>query len=105
MRFTADITVRFAHVDAAGIVFYPRYLEMMNETVERWFAEGLGVDFRELHLVRRHGAPTRRIAVEFTKPSRLGEKLTFTLHVAKVGRSSFDLAVDCACGGEREAGR
>lgn len=100
MTFAAEITVRFAHVDAAGIVFYPRYLEMVNETVERWFDEGLGISFRELVLVRRRGAPTRRIAVEFLKPSRLGDKLIFTLQVMKVGRSSFDLDFDCACGGE-----
>ncbi len=100
MPFTIEITVRFAHVDAAGIVFYPRYLEMVNETVERWFEEALGVSFRELHLKRRHGTPTKHIAVDFLKPSRLGDKLTFSLRVAKIGRSSFDLEIDCACGGE-----
>ena len=100
MHFTADITVRFAQVDAAAIVFYPRYLEMVNETVERWFEEGLGIGFLELLHVRRRGAPTKRIAVEFLKPSRLGDKLTLTLRVVKVGRSSFDLEIGCACAGE-----
>ena len=82
MSFTAEITVRFGQVDAAGIVFYPRYLEMVNETVERWFEECLGVSFRELHMTRRHGTPTKHIAVDFLKPSRLGDRLTFTLRVA-----------------------
>lgn len=100
MPYQAEITVRFAHVDAAGIVFYPRYLEMLNETVERWFDEGLGVSFRELHLKRRHGTPTKRLTVEFLKPSRLGDRLTFTLRVAKIGRSSFDVEIDCTCGRE-----
>ena len=100
MPFTTDFTVRFGHVDAASIVFYPRYLEMLNEAVERWFEEGLGISFKELHVVLHRGAPTKRIAVDFLKPSRLGDKLTFTLSVAKVGGSSFDLRIDCACGGE-----
>lgn len=100
MSFAAEITVRFAHIDAAGIVFYPRYLEMVNETVERWFEEGLGVSFREMHLKRRQGAPTKRLAVEFLKPSRLGDRLLFTLWVIKVGRSSFDIEIDCTCGRE-----
>ena len=100
MPFTIDITVRFAHVDAAAIVFYPRYLEMVNETVERWFDEALGVSFRELHLTRRHGTPTKRLAVDFLKPSMLGDKLTFSLRVAKIGRSSFDLDIACLCQGE-----
>jgi 4-hydroxybenzoyl-CoA thioesterase len=100
MSFAIEIAVRFAHVDAAGIVFYPRYLEMVNETVERWFEEGLGVGFHALHFVRRCGVPTRRITVDYLKPSRLGDKLTFTLRVAKIGRSSFDVDVDCTCGEE-----
>lgn len=100
MTFSTEITVRFAHVDAAGIVFYPRYLEMVNETVERWFEEALGTSFAELHVSRRHGTPTKRITVDFLKPSRLGDVLTFTLTVLKVGRSAFDIAVDCTCAGE-----
>lgn len=98
--FAIEITVRFAHVDAAGIVFYPRYLEMVNETVERWFEEALGVSFSELHVVRRHGAPTKRVVADFLKPSRLGDRLSFTLRLAKIGRTSFDLDITCTCGGE-----
>ena len=36
--FETVIPVRFQHCDPAGIVFYPRYLEMINQTVEEWFA-------------------------------------------------------------------
>ena len=31
--------IRFKHVDYAGIVFYPRFLEMLNDLVEDWFEE------------------------------------------------------------------
>ncbi|MBX7200946.1 MAG: acyl-CoA thioesterase [Rhodospirillaceae bacterium] len=98
--FATEITVRFGHIDAAGIVFYPRYLEMVNETIERWFEECLGVSFRELHMERHAGTPTKHLAVDFLKPSRLGDRLTFTLRVAKIGRSSFDLEIVCSCGRE-----
>src|SRR5688572_6675187 len=84
MGFSARITVRFSHVDAAGIVFYPRYYEMLNETIERWFDEGLGTSFRELHLVQNRGMPARNIAVDFLKASRLGDVLTFRLGVKKI---------------------
>src|SRR6185437_11409847 len=100
MPFKAEIIVRFAHVDAAGIVFYPRYFEMVNETVERWFDEGLGIAFRELLLVQRRGAPTKRITVDFLKPSRLGDRLMFTLRVLNIGRSTFDIEIACSCGDE-----
>ena len=32
--FTAEMTVAFRHCDPAGIVFYPRYFEMINDFVE-----------------------------------------------------------------------
>ncbi len=100
MAFSAGITVRFNHVDAAGIVFYPRYYEMLNEVVERWLEEGLGTSFRDLHIDQRVGLPARSISVDFLKASRLGDKLTFDLTVAKIGRSSLSLRVVCSCGGE-----
>lgn len=100
MSFSARITVRFNHVDAAGIVFYPRYYEMLNETIERWFEEGLGTSFRELHLVQNRGMPARNIAVDFIKASRLGDVLTFNLTVKKIGASSVSLEIRCVCAGE-----
>ena len=42
-------TVRFQHCDPAGIVFYPRYYEMLNLTVERFFERQLGYSFNRLH--------------------------------------------------------
>ena len=37
MAFTVTQRVRFQHCDPAGIVFYPRYFEMLNATIEEWF--------------------------------------------------------------------
>ncbi len=89
--FTMDIPVRFQHSDPAGIVFYPRYFEMIDQMVEDWFAEALGVDFRTLHAEQLCGVPTVRIECDFKRPSRLGEVLTFSLSVAALGKSSFTL--------------
>ena len=50
--------VRFAHCDAAGIVFFPQYLVLINDLVEDWLGEGLGVPNAELILRRRIGTPT-----------------------------------------------
>ena len=38
MKFTRDLIIRFEHCDAAGIIFYPRFFGLVNETVEDWFA-------------------------------------------------------------------
>ena len=63
--------VLFKHCDPAGIVFYPRYFEMVNDCVEAFFDEALGLPFEDLH---DSGAmPTAQIQTKFcllyTSPS------------------------------------
>ena len=36
-----EVLVQFAHCDPAGIVFYARYFEIINEVVEDWFEDAL----------------------------------------------------------------
>jgi 4-hydroxybenzoyl-CoA thioesterase len=91
--FSVDIPVRFAHCDAAGIVFYPRYYEMMNGVVEDWCAQGLGISFRELHLQQGLGFPAVRIQTEFTAPSELGDLLYAELSVLRIGNASLTVAI------------
>ncbi len=86
--FTARHTIRFSHVDAAGIVFYPRYFELLNATVEDWFKQQLGTDFRTLHLGERLGVPTVKLEVEFAAPAMLGDLLEMELALREIGRSS-----------------
>jgi 4-hydroxybenzoyl-CoA thioesterase len=47
--FVKQEKIRFQHVDYAGIVFYPRFLEMLNCLVEDWFEEALGRPFSQMH--------------------------------------------------------
>ncbi len=100
MRFSVQRLVRFAHTDPSGIVFYPRFFEMINNTVEDWFADALGFSFARLHQEFSAGVPTVHTDCSFLSPSRLGEVLTFTLGVAKIGRSSIVLEIE-AQGRER----
>ena len=44
-QFEEEVLGRGAHTDPAGIVFYPRYFEMINAQVEDWFTGPLGCDF------------------------------------------------------------
>lgn len=100
MTFVSRQSVRFAHVDAAAIVFYPRYFEMLNAAVEDFFDEVVGVGFFRLHGERRLGVPTVRLDAEFLAPSRLGDRLDFELGLAKLGRSSLEFDVWVRCGAE-----
>jgi len=100
IAFETSAQVRFAHIDAAGIVFYPRYLEMLNGAVEDWCENALGVSFREMHHERQIGVPTVKLQVDFTAPSRLGDRLSIELTPRKLGRSSCNLDIRFACEGE-----
>jgi len=97
--FTTERRVRFADCDAAGIVFFPRYFEMLNGVVEDWFAGPLQVSFRELHVNRRVSVPTAAVEARFIAPSRLEDELTFALTVTRLGRSSCSLRHRISAGG------
>lgn len=98
--FHKTVTIRFQHCDPAGIVFYPRYYEMLNAVVEDWFDEALGLSFRRMHLEQGVGVPAVTIDTRFLRPSRLGDRVTFTLTVRELGRSSIHLDQVAACDGE-----
>jgi 4-hydroxybenzoyl-CoA thioesterase len=89
--------VLFQHCDPAGIVFYPRYFEMINALVEHWFAESLNSPFAEMIGSRNTGMPTASITTNFHLPSRLGEELTFMLRVVQIGCTSLSLSIKASC--------
>jgi 4-hydroxybenzoyl-CoA thioesterase len=91
--FRSEVLVRFADCDPAQMVFYPRYLVMFNDLVEDWFREGLKLPFSYYHFEQQHGLPTVHLEVDFVAPGRLGEVLTATLAVDKVGKSSIALDI------------
>jgi 4-hydroxybenzoyl-CoA thioesterase len=86
--FTKQEKIRFKHVDYAGIVFYPRFLEMLNDLVEDWFEEALDRPFSKIH--ETNGIPTVDLKVQFKKAARLGEVLTKKLWVIKLGGASVN---------------
>lgn len=95
MVFTFQQKILFKHCDPAGIVFYPRYFEVMNDCVEAFFDQALGAPFETLH--RSAAVPTARIATNFHAPSRHGDHLTLTLSGDKLGRASFDYEMHAVC--------
>ena len=84
--FTKQEKIRFKHIDYAGIVFYPRFLEMLNDLVEDWFEEALERPFSKMH--ETNGIPTVDLKVQFKNAARLGEILTKKLWVKELKSSS-----------------
>jgi 4-hydroxybenzoyl-CoA thioesterase len=98
--FERPLRIRFAHCDPAGIVFFPQYLVMINDLVEDWVGDVLGVPYAELVGRRRTGMPTVSLQCEFTAISRLGDEVMLGLRVARVGGKSLTLQHGCRCGDE-----
>ncbi len=96
-KFIAIQTVRFSQIDAAGIVFYPRYFEMISATVEDWFAGPLELSFAKMHFDEKAGIPLVDIHCKFFAPSRLGDELRFELGVTRIGQSSISLQIEVSC--------
>jgi 4-hydroxybenzoyl-CoA thioesterase len=85
--FTKQQKIKFKHIDYAGIVFYPRFLEMLNDLVEDWFEEALDRPFSKMH--ETNGIPTVDLKIQFKNAARLGEELTKKLWVKELKNSSI----------------
>lgn len=92
--------VRFQHCDPAGIVFYPRYYEMLNLTVEQFFEEKVGISFNQLQQELHVTVPSVRIETDFFEASYLEDRLDFQLRLDRLGRSSLSFNISCRCGDE-----
>ena len=91
--YHSEIRVRFGDCDAAGIVYYPRYLEMFNAVVEDWFREELQTSFTDIVTHRKWGLPTVHLEVDFVAPSHFDERLFSSLTVLSLGNSSLGLDI------------
>ena len=91
--FAVDRLVRFSHCDPGGLVYFPRYFDLMNALVEDWFYQRLGLDYANRLMADGQGLPTVRAECDFVRPSLMGETLTWSLTVEKIGTSSITVDI------------
>lgn len=91
----------FQHCDPAQIVFYPRYFEMVNATIETWFEAVAQYSYVEMFNDTYSGVPTAAIDALFHAPSRLGDLLHWHLDVTKLGNSSVSFEIGARAGEEK----
>ena len=89
MHFSFPQKVLFKHCDPAGIVFYPRFFEMINDVVEAMFTDAFGWPFEAMH--PEYGVPTAEFNVRFKTPCRHGDQLVLGVDLKRLGRSSLSL--------------
>ncbi len=98
--YTVRKVVRFTHTDPAGYVFFPRYFEMLQATVEDWFTHALKVSYADFILARNLGLPTAKIECVFERPCRLGEIIDLSVTLERIGTSSIEVEFRGAVAGE-----
>jgi 4-hydroxybenzoyl-CoA thioesterase len=87
------LPIRFSHTDPAGIVYFPNYFDFCNAVIEDWYTKRLGFDYARQIFERRRGTPIVHAECDFFAPSLMGDTLSFTLMLAKLGRSSIALDI------------
>jgi len=83
--------VRFGDCDPAGIVFFPNWFIIAHGIVEDLFRERLRIDFHEMHGTRGIGTGFVHAAATFMRPGIMGDEVTLTPLVRRVGGASYAL--------------
>ena len=91
LSFKVQYPIRFSHCDPAGIVYFPRFFDLLHDTMEDWFTNGLGERFSELVMGKGMGTPTVSTHCDFISPARFGDVLTIELSILRLGTASVEL--------------
>ncbi len=91
--FGAPVRVRFSQCDPAGIVYFPRWFDLLNGVVEDWFGQALGLDYRGFHQKRGIGLGYARAEADFLRPGFWDDRLDVFVRVVRVGGAALDLGL------------
>ena len=90
MSFTFATPVRFADVDHAGIVYYPRFFHMFHLAFEELWRQRIGPRaYSELIDRDRVGFPAVRAECDFKGPLKFGDTAEIVVTVARLGAKSI----------------
>lgn len=87
--FRREVRIEWGQCDPAGIVFYPRYLEMFDANTAYLF-ESVGLPKAEL--VKKYdivGMPIVEVQSKFFMPSKYGDRITVESNVGEWRRSGL----------------
>jgi YbgC/YbaW family acyl-CoA thioester hydrolase len=86
--FSTGIAMR--HTDAAGIVFFPRYYEMMHDAFEA-FLGSRGLSPAQILKESTYFLPVVRCECEYRSPLFWGDPVDIQITVREIRRRSFTL--------------
>lgn len=87
--FVASLPVRFADVDHAGIVYFPRFFHFFHVAFEEMWRARLGARaYVDLLDRDRLGFPAVRAECDYRSPLRFGDTAEIEVRVVRLGRTS-----------------
>ncbi|MEO5701509.1 MAG: tol-pal system-associated acyl-CoA thioesterase [Casimicrobiaceae bacterium] len=97
--FNLALRVYYEDTDAAGVVYYANYLKFMERARTEWLS-ALGMEVEAL--AREHHAAfvVHRLAIDYLRPARLGDRLDVGVALAEVRRSRLIVGQDVTHRGE-----
>ena len=90
MPFAHSRTVRFADTDAAGVVFFARYLAICHEAYEESLAAA-GLDLKTFFAAHSIVVTIARSECDYLRPLHPGDKLRVTVTPTPLTAESFAL--------------
>jgi 4-hydroxybenzoyl-CoA thioesterase len=97
--FKVGYPILFSHCDPAGIVYFPKFFDLLHTAIEDWFTFGMSERFADFIMKKQMGTPTVSTHCDFLSPARFGDTLAIELRVLKLGKSSIELQFDAAVEG------
>jgi 1,4-dihydroxy-2-naphthoyl-CoA hydrolase len=86
--FTADRSVAFQDVDAAGIVFFVRFFEYCHDVLFA-FLGSRGIAMPDVLAKGTWGAPLAHVEADYMIPLRFGDRFTVAITKVTIGSSSM----------------
>jgi 4-hydroxybenzoyl-CoA thioesterase len=90
---------KFEEVDAAGIVFFARFVTWAHEAMEHFFRQVEG-GYADLIMRRRIGFPAVKLESEFFAPVRYGDVISIETRVGHLGNKSAMFVYDMTRDGQ-----
>ncbi len=88
---TRRVRIEWSHCDPAGIVFYPRYFEIFDNSTAALFEHALGMTMHQMFKAfESAGYPLARTRARFIRPTRYGDDVTIDSTIS-FGRASFSI--------------
>jgi 4-hydroxybenzoyl-CoA thioesterase len=86
------VRITWGDCDPAGIVYYPRYFEMFDESTVALFERALGMTkYQSQKEFDFAGYPMVDTRAKFSIPNRYGDDVEIESTIAEFRRSSFDI--------------